>query len=197
MSQHSTFLFADIAGFTALTEAHGDEDAADLALDFAVRVRDSLAGGRGEVVKTIGDAVMIRIHAPATAIALGLEIVDEVMAGHGQPTVRVGMHMGPASERDADFFGASVNLAARIAASAAGGEVLLSAAVRDAAGAVDGVGFVSLGRHRLRNVAEPVELYAAYRYAADSRPVRALDPVCRMAIAPGREARRISHAGTD
>lgn len=198
MARHSTFLFADIAGFTALTEAHGDADAADLAVDFARRVRDRLDGDGGEVVKTIGDAVMIRMDVPATAITLGLEIVEDLMAGHGEPAVRVGMHAGLASERDGDYFGASVNLAARIAAFAGGGEVVLSAAVRDAAAAtLDGVRFIALGRQRLRNAHEPVDLYAAVRRTADTRAAQMLDPVCRMAIAPGREARRIVHAGTE
>lgn len=197
MSRHSTFVFADIAGFTALTEAHGDDHAADLAVDFAQRVRDRLGGDSGEVVKSIGDAVMIRVDTPATAITLGLEIVEDLMAGHGEPTVRVGMHAGPASERDGDYFGASVNIAARIAAFAGGGEVVLSAAVRDAAATLDGVRFIALGRQRLRNAHEPVDLYAAVRRTADARVTQLLDPVCRMAIAPGREATRIVHAGTE
>jgi len=197
MSRHSTFVFADIAGFTALTEAHGDDDAADLAVDFAQRVGDRLAGDGGEVVKSIGDAVMIRLDLPATAVTLGLEIVEDLMAGHGEPTVRVGMHAGRASERDGDYFGASVNLAARIAAFAGGGEVVLSAAVRDAAATLEGVRFIALGRQRLRNAHEPVDLYTAVRRTAGTRVAQMLDPVCRMAIAPGREARRIVHADTE
>lgn len=196
MSRHGTFVFADIAGFTALTEAHGDEDAADLAVDFARRVSGRVAHGGGEVVKTIGDAVMIRMDRSAAAIALGLEIVEDLMADHGEPTVRVGMHTGPASRRGADFFGASVNLAARIAAFAGGGEVVLSAAVREA-GVPEGVRLVALGRQRLRHSAEPVDLYAAQRHATGARLARALDPVCRMAVVPGREARRIRYVDTD
>ena len=197
MSHHSTFVFADIAGFTALTEAHGDDDAADLAVDFAQRVRDRLAADGGEVVKTIGDAVMIRMDTPASAITLGLEIVEGLMAGHGEPTVRVGMHTGAASKRGGDYFGASVNLAARIAAFAGGGQVVLSAAVRDGGATLQGVRFLALGHQRLRNAHELVHLYAAIRDSTEARLTQMLDPVCRMAIAPGREVSRVVHADTE
>ena len=92
----STFLFADIAGYTALTEAHGDEDAAELARTFCRAVGGMASAEGGELVKTIGDAVMIRQTDPARAITLGLRAAREALAGHGFPTVRVGMHHGPA-----------------------------------------------------------------------------------------------------
>jgi class 3 adenylate cyclase len=57
-SIRATFCFIDLAGFTALTEAHGDEDAADLATSFAVLARSALAPG-DQLVKTIGDAVLL------------------------------------------------------------------------------------------------------------------------------------------
>lgn len=192
----STFLFADIAGFTALTEAHGDDDAADLALDFGERVREILPPGDGELVKTIGDALMVRLASPALAVTVGLVITHELMADHGQPAVRVGMHMGPASERGGDFFGATVNLAARIAGAAAGGEVLLSEVVHREASGLAGVQFSSRGAQRLRNVPKPIVVYSAERTDAERRSGRALDPVCHMAMIPGREASRMEHEGT-
>ena len=106
----ATFVFADIAGFTALTEAHGDHDAAALVADFCRSVRAELPASGGTEVKTIGDAVMLTIPDPAAAIRLGLRITHELMRGHGAPAVRVGLHHGPAIERDGDYFGAAVNL---------------------------------------------------------------------------------------
>jgi hypothetical protein len=127
-----TFLFADLSGFTALTEAHGDEQAVDLVDGFCVAVRQLLAAHHAHEVKTIGDA-LTRTGDTAAAIRLGLCIVHDVGARHGFPLVRVGMHTGPAVERGGDWFGATVNLAARVSAAAAGGEALLTAATRDAA----------------------------------------------------------------
>ena len=72
MTTDGTFVFADIAGFTALTEAHGDEQAAALAASFCTAVRAELPPGEGVHLKTIGDAVMLRIPRPDDAIRLGL-----------------------------------------------------------------------------------------------------------------------------
>src|ERR687886_2991530 len=87
----TTFVFADIAGFTALTEAHGDEEAADLVADFAAQVRGELPATGGREVKTIGDAVMLCIPEPGAAVGLGLRIARDVATGHGAPPVRVGL----------------------------------------------------------------------------------------------------------
>jgi adenylate cyclase len=190
----ATFVFADIAGYTALTEAHGDDDAAELAGTFCREVTAIARARGGDVIKTIGDAVMVRHRDPADAVAIGLSAAHEVIAGHGSPAVRVGMHHGPAVERGGDWFGATVNLAARVAAAAAGGEVLVTAAVRDRVGELGGVEFESRGEQRMRNVAAPVPLFVA---VPDERSdeARHLDPVCRMLIAEGREAGSFRHDG--
>ena len=90
----ATFLFADIAGFTALTEAHGDEEAATLVADFCTKVKAELPRFGATHVKSIGDALMLRVREPADAVVLGLRIAHEVMPGHGAPAVRVGLHHG-------------------------------------------------------------------------------------------------------
>jgi adenylate cyclase len=144
----ATFVFADIAGFTTLTEAHGDHDAAALVADFCRSVRAELPASGGTEVKTIGDAVMLTIPDPA-AIQLGLRITHELMRGHGAPAVRVGLHYGPAVERDGDYFGAAVNLAARVSGEASGGEVLLTASTAARAAELEGVLYQPRGRRAL------------------------------------------------
>jgi adenylate cyclase len=192
---NGTFLFADIAGYTALTEAHGDEDAAELAANFCRAMSEMAEARGGQVIKTIGDAVMVRHPVPSEAVALGLTAAHDVMAGHGFPAVRVGMHHGPAIEREGDWFGATVNLAARVAAVAAGGEVLVTGAVRDSTHDLAGVEFESRGEQRIRNVPAPVPLFAAVRDGR-SNEARHLDPVCRMLVAEGRESGSFRHDGT-
>lgn len=180
MSQPPTFLFADLAGFTALTETHGDETAADIAGNFCAQVQELLPEYRAEAVKTIGDAVMVRCDDAAGAIVLALRIVHEIGERHGSPIVRVGMHTGPAIERAGDWFGATVNLAARVSSMAGGGEVLLTDATRKAAGPIGDVDLAARGHHRLRNVADEVAVYLA-RHRRPSQAL-AVDPVCRMAV---------------
>jgi class 3 adenylate cyclase len=191
-----TFLFADLAGFTALTEAHGDEEAADLAQEFFDRVRGLLPRYGGQEVKTIGDAVMLRCVSPAAAVALGLDIVDEVRKRDRFPIVRVGMHAGPATERHGDWFGAAVNVAARVSASAGGNEVLITNATREAAGKLDGVEFRHHGLRRFKNVGEPVEVYRAVRLGEKTEGLP-IDPVCRMAIDPGQAVGSLKFDGRE
>jgi adenylate cyclase len=189
-------VFADIAGFTALTEAHGDEEAAALVADFSRAVSVELPAVGGRQVKTIGDALMLHIPDPGDAVLLGLRITHELMLGHGAPAVRVGLHHGTAVERDGDYFGAAVNLAARVSAEASGGEVLLTGAAAALAPHLDGVLYESRGRRELRNVREPVELFAAVRVGESSDEQMPCDPVCRMAVDPDRAAGRLVHEGT-
>lgn len=117
-----------------------------------------------------------------------------VGAQHGFLLVRVGMHTGPAVERDGDWFGATVNLAARVSAAASGGEALLTAATK-AAGHVTGVELRERGRWTFRNVAEPVQVYAAVQQGARSSSGLPIDPVCRMAVDPWHGAGQLTHQG--
>jgi adenylate cyclase len=192
-----TFLFADLAGFTALTEAHGDEESAELTGQFFSSVRALLEEHDGEEVKTIGDAIMIHTASAASAVRLALRIVRELGAQHGFPAIRVGMHTGPATERSGDWFGATVNTAARISGVAGGGEVLVTEATRESAGEVEAVEFRRRGYEQLKNVAEPALLYAAVPRGERSAEGLPIDPVCRMAIAPGRAAGRMTYHGVE
>jgi adenylate cyclase len=193
----AAFLFADIARFTAYTEIHGDARAAELAWRMRLGVEGQL-GDDAHVVKTLGDAVMVRIADPAEAAAAGLRIVARALPAAGDPPVRVGIHCGPAIESDGDFIGAAVNLAARVAALAGPGEVLLTA---DVAGAARGHGLwlEEFGEHKLRNVASPVLLYSARERLRTCGGGRGAAPDCaprrlcrdRVALGAGKGAANV------
>lgn len=192
----ATFLFADIAGFTALTEAHGDEEAAALVTDFCAAVKAELPEFAGTHVKSIGDALMLRVPEPSDAVLLALRIVGDLMPGHGSPAVRAGLHHGSYVERDGDFFGGAVNLAARVSGQAVGGEVLLTGHTAALAPSLEGVLYEPRGRRQLRNVREPVELFAAVRTGQDAAHRLAFDPVCHMAVDPDHAAGRLTYEDT-
>ena len=194
--EHS-FFFADLAGFTALTEAMGDSDAVDLAHDFYAAIEELVADHAAETVKAIGDAVMVRADDAKDAIELALGAVHDVGGRHFFPAVRAGIHTGPAVERGGDWFGATVNLAARVSGEASGGEVLLTAATYDAAANIDGIELRERGRRELKNVAEPLVLYAAVREGAPKAETLPIDPVCRMAVDPEHAIGRLMHEGTE
>jgi adenylate cyclase len=161
----AAFLFADVAGFAAFTEIRGDAHAAALAWRLRLGVEDQL-GHDAHVVKTLGDAVMVRIADPTDAAVAGLRIVSRALPGAGDPPVRVGIHYGPAVEWDGDYFGGAVNLAARVASLAGPGEILVTADVAVAA-RTHGLQIEKLGERMLRNVARPVLLHAV-RDASDT-----------------------------
>jgi adenylate cyclase len=190
----ATFLFADIAGFTALTEAHGDEQAVQLVEDFASAVQAELPPVDGEYVKTVGDALMLRVPDPADAVRLGLWITRNALRGHQAPSVRVGCNHGSAVERAGDYFGTTINVAARVSALARGGELLVTGNTAALAPDLEGVLYESRGRQALRNVAEPVEIFAVVGVDENADHL-AIDPVCQMAVDPERAVGRLTLEG--
>jgi class 3 adenylate cyclase len=156
-----TFIFTDLVGFTALTADQGDDRGAEVALLFYERVRRLLNAHGAEEIKAMGDALMIRCEDPAQAVKLGLRIVDELEELPGFPPVRVGIHSGPAVARHGDWYGMTVNLAARLCGAAGGGEVLISEETADAAGSLRRVALGERRLHWLKNVTQPVAAHVA------------------------------------
>lgn len=190
-----TFVFADLAGFTALTEAHGDERAAELATGFCSRMREVAPRFGGEVIKTIGDAVLILMPRAESAIELSLSILDEEDERAEFPGVRIGMHSGAAIEQGGEWFGRTVNVAARVLAAARAGDVLLTKATYRLARDLEHVEFDRLGARSFKNVSEDVLLFRASRRGAHRGP-RDIDPVCRMTIVEGDEVGTLVYEGT-
>jgi adenylate cyclase len=128
-----TFIFADLVGYTALTEERGDRAAAALVRSFhSLMHRISRAHGAWQV-KSMGDGVMIWAPEPERAVALAAETVARVAEHDELPPVRVGVHTGQAVMSAGDWFGRAVNFAARLARHARPGEALISAATQAAA----------------------------------------------------------------
>jgi YHS domain-containing protein len=107
------------------------------------------------------------------------------------------MHTGPAVERRGDWFGATVNLAARVAGAASGREVLLTEATRHAAGALTGVSLWDRGEERFKNITAAVRVYAAQPESQPPSREWPIDPVCRMTVDPERSAGTLLHRGVE
>jgi class 3 adenylate cyclase len=123
--------FLDLTAFTSVTEERGDEAAADYALRLAEMVLEVSASHNGRAVKLLGDGVMFYFPRPRDAVWCAFELVDATL-GAGLPPARVGIAAGPVVVRDSDYFGRTVNLAARISDYARPREVLVTPEVRDA-----------------------------------------------------------------
>jgi adenylate cyclase len=153
--------FLDLVGYTRLTEERGDQVAAALAEALAVLVGRSAREYGGVPVKWLGDGVMVHYRDPAGAVLAALELVEELPKA-GLPPAHVGVAAGPVVVQGGDYFGRTVNLAARIATRAGPGQVLVSQSVAESAPPT-GVSLVALGELRLKGFAHPVRLLEARR----------------------------------
>jgi adenylate cyclase len=156
-----TFLFADICGFSLLTELDGDGAAADVAIHL-VSEASRIGGDYGaEVVKGIGDAVMVHAEDAAGSIRLGLDLLAQFGDDPALPPIHAGVHTGPALRRADDWWGATVNIAARVAGSANAGQLLVTEATRIAAGRMTSTSLRALEPRRFKNIPLPVPVYEA------------------------------------
>ena len=153
--------FLDLTGFTHLTGQRGDATAAALAETMAVLVNRSSRAYGGVPVKWLGDGVMLHHREPAGAVLSALELVVRLPEA-GLPPAHVGVASGPVVAQGGDYFGRTVNLAARIAAHAGAGQVLVSASVAES-DPPRGVRFVEHGQLPLKGFARPVRLLEACR----------------------------------
>jgi adenylate cyclase len=127
-----TFLFADLCDYTESTWLRGDEWSAEVAVGFHELCRDLAAEECCEFVKSSGDAVMIRTANGEQALRLAQRI-HSATAAHDYPQVRIGIDTGPAVPRAGDWYGTTVNTAARVSKEAGRGELLMTERARAAA----------------------------------------------------------------
>jgi predicted ATPase/class 3 adenylate cyclase len=188
-----TFLFTDIEGSTALWEQYPDAMQVALARHDAL-LRDAIKSAGGRIVKTTGDGVFAVFGAAANALAACLAAQRALQAPKSdasgpkpaasdtQPPVRLrvrmGLHTGAAELRDGDYFGASLNRAARIMSAAHGEQVLLSGATAEMSRAQlpEGVTLREMGVHHLKGLPSPERLLqvVALNLRADFPPLASL-----------------------
>lgn len=150
-------VFTDLEGFTRYTAEHGDEAALDLLADHHRAVGPIVRSRGGRIVKRLGDGLMLSFPAAEAALHSALELVE------AQPLplrLRAGVHWGEAAATADDLIGHDVNVAARVAAAAKGGQVLATQPVRDAVGEMRGISFGRARRKSFKGVGEPVVVSA-------------------------------------
>jgi adenylate cyclase len=152
--------FLDLTGYTKLTEERGDRAAAELAARLVEIVHELAHRRGGRPVKLLGDGVMFHFPDPAQAVRCGLELVDR-LPRVGLPRARVGLHTGPVVFQHGDYFGRTVNIAARITDYARPGEVLVSDQVVADADRLEAVRFEPVGPVSLKGLTAPINLYKA------------------------------------
>jgi class 3 adenylate cyclase len=161
MARHPspTFVFADLVGYTTLTEQSGDEAAADVARKFR-RAMSLLSRQHGAWhVKSMGDGAMIWVPDAGSAVRLVERTLTEVGTRPDLLPVRVGAHTGPAVMRDGDWYGSAVNVAARLADLAKPNEAVVSDATQSIAGEYARSALCCRDEVGLRGVARPVAVW--------------------------------------
>jgi adenylate cyclase len=150
----------DLTGYTKLTEERGDRAAAELAGRLVEMVHEFAHRRGGRAVKLLGDGVMFHFPEPGQAVRCGLELVDRIPRV-GLPQARVGLHSGPVVFQDGDYFGGTVNIAARITDYARPGEVLVSDQVVADTDRLEAVRFEPVGPVSLKGLSAPITLFTA------------------------------------
>jgi adenylate cyclase len=177
----ATFCFVDIAGYTALTDSHGEVAAADLIDDFSELIRSSIKPP-GQIQELIGDCAFLIFPDPFYAIDALSDLYKVIANRESFPVVRTGLHHGSALLRENRFFGSTVNLTSRVTAQAKGGQVLGTKPVVDFFSQV-GSSDIKVEYHglvSLKNFPQPVDLYEILLSGFTHE--YAIDPVCKMQV---------------
>lgn len=157
------FLFADLRNYSAWVESHGDHAAARLLAEYRSLVRQAVADFHGAEIKTEGDSFYVAFGSPSAAVKCGLRILELAAGSQGAAgqtiPVGIGVHVGETVATDEGYVGSAVNVAARVCAQAAAGELLVTDAVRSLTRTFLDVTFVPRGRKRLKGISEPIGLY--------------------------------------
>ncbi len=192
-----TFLFTDVVGSTALWERPGSVMGQALALHDRL-LAQTFGDEGGAIVKHTGDGFMVQFSSPRAAVDAAvkahLALADAAWPEGAVIGVRIGLHHGEAEERGGDWFGTTVNTAARVMGAAHGGQVLVSSTVVDALGSD---GFVDLGSHRFKGLSSPLRIFhvdAVGLTPVDQQPPPAALPT-RVVVLPATEGELIGRDG--
>jgi adenylate cyclase len=172
-----TVAFVDLIGYTSLTDTHGDAVAVQV-VDQLLAATKAAVAGRGRIVKTLGDGVLLDFTRPDDAVAAAAAINESLHSLDGMPELSGGIATGPVIDRDGDIFGATVNLAARLADLAPPGELRVTDPAARASSAA-GWTVEPVGPTTIRGMHDPVSVH---RVLLCPPQECVTDPVCGMRI---------------
>jgi adenylate cyclase len=174
--EFATVAFIDLAGFSAITDVYGDTIAIAMLELFEGMVLKALEG-QPPPIKWIGDEVMLSFPDPQSAMRAMGNLLPACRRDSRLPLTRTALHYGPVIRRGNDLFGSTVNIAARLSALAAPGQLLATQPVADVA-AAEGILVNDLGETSLRSIPNKLRLF---EIQVTPIPDPAwIDPVCKM-----------------
>jgi len=155
-----SIVFTDLESFTRFTSRHGDDAALELLAEHHRVIGPIVRSRGGKVVKRLGDGLMLSFPSAESAVLAALELLD---TPPDELRLRAGVHTGEVVATADDLIGHDVNVAARVAAEAKGGQVLATTAVRDAVGDLRGVTFGRARRRSFKGVDHVVQVCPVQR----------------------------------
>jgi adenylate cyclase len=189
----AVFMFADLSGFTALVEMHGDISAAQIAARYT-EITESVLEPGTLLVKTMGDEVMLVAEDVVSAVYTAVRLRQAVENEPLFPTVRIGLHKGSAVSQNGDYFGTAVNLSARVAAHARTGQILCTKEVATTADELDDIIGRVVELVQFKNVSMPVTVYEILS-GTSTESSDTVDPICRMSIRQDSAPAQLPFAG--
>ncbi|HEX2172868.1 MAG TPA: adenylate/guanylate cyclase domain-containing protein [Dehalococcoidia bacterium] len=161
--QTRAFLFADLRGYSAYTERHGDRAAEALIDRYRQLVRAQISTFHGAEIRTEGDSFYVVFDSVAVAVEAALAISHAARAATeadgGPIAVGIGIHAGESRDGEHGIVSSAVNIAARVCSVAPGGQVLVTETVRSLVRTALPLNFTPVGRRRLKGITEPLALY--------------------------------------
>jgi class 3 adenylate cyclase len=176
------FLIADLSGYTALTEAHGNISAAKAVTRYVEMVREVLRPG-ARLVERVGDEVLIVSSDAISLIMTAISLREAIDREPLFPTVHAGIHAGSVLEREGHYYGRALNLASRVAAHARGNQILCTENIVNMASKEEDVTYLALGPTYFKNIPAPIKIFEVVAKHDDIEK-KLLDPVCRMQVDP-------------
>jgi len=184
--------FADLVGFTALSQQVSDEELAAIVEQFEDLAFDVITAGGGRVVKMIGDEVMFTVDTAQAAAEIALALAEGTRRADELSDLRVGLAQGPLLERESDLYGPVVNLASRVTAIAFPGTIVVSESVFDRLSGTRDYVLRSMRPRYLKDIGR-VPLWVLRRRAPVEGPFadrrRALRDAVRARVEPTAEER--------
>jgi len=188
-------LVADLSGYTALTEAHGNVSAAKVVNRYTEIANESLSEGT-KLIERVGDEILIAGTDAAGIIKTALKLVHKIETEPFFPTIHAGIHVGKVLEQGGHYFGSALNISSRVASHARGCQILCTKAVAEMVGEMEDIKFRAIGEVNFKNIFEPVALF---EIITDCRKLEMnfVDPVCRMLVSPGSATAHLKFRGNN
>jgi adenylate cyclase len=176
---NASFLIADLAGYTSLTETHGDLSAANLISRYIEIVQESLKDNT-TLVNKIGDEILLTSSNTKSVLITAINLLVKTENEPNFPSIHIGLHTGKVIKRAGQYYGNTLNLTSRICSYSRAGQILCSQEIVKAVENTGTYNFLKLGDVQFKNVTKSVAVYEII--INSKRKSLSIDPVCKMQV---------------